>query len=172
MLSACIRLAPSGMRRLSASDRSRPSKSLPAVVRVNYERVGRFASAVPEVTAPRRRRSASATKASLGRAAAGVRLRAIGPGRLCEGVQPWSQHFFDVLGASWADQHSEWVRVVARPERNSSATEPIASRSASGSGPWESSDLDAEGMTRSGQEAKTRATSSAVAPCAPTPGAR
>ena len=36
----------------------------------------------------------------------------------------------------------------------------------------EAVDLDALGMTRLGQAAKTRATSSGAAPCAPTPGAR
>ena len=49
---------------------------------------------------------------------------------------------------------------------------PLPSRSRATSGPGDSSDLDALGMTRSGHAANTLATSAGVAPCVPTPGAR
>lgn len=60
----------------------------------------------------------------------------------------------------------------ARATRKSDASIAAVSRNRLTSGPSLSSDRDALGMTRSGQDSNTRATSSLVAPCTPTPGAR
>lgn len=97
---------------------------------------------------------------------------AVSMGRLGLGIRPLGQYLFDVIDASRPDQHSTDSLLAARRERNSSASEATACRRAPWSGPWASSDRDAEGITRSGQAAKTWATSSTFTPCAPTPGAR